>query len=573
MSKLELLKEIKGANQDYEWYPTMREIIEAMYWDVVNSEPYSYINKSFLDIGAGNGKVFKVIEEIAEKQKEDKNKFFFASKYAIEKSQVLLNALDEDIYIIGTDFWQQTLIDKKVDIIFSNPPYSQYAAWVEKIIKEANCEHIYLVIPKRWGGNRGIANALKLRRAKVKIIKDFTFENSEDRKARAKVSLIRIDLSKKGEWKYRKSPDIDPFEAWFDEVFQFEIKDNEEDKTEWEIKREKRQKIKELVKGGNLVERLEELYNNAFRHLIDNYKAVSKLDADLLEELGVSVKGLRESLKKKIEGLKHLYWQELFDNMDTITDRLTSKSRKAMLEKLTRHTSVDFNSQNAYAVVIWAIKNANKYFDEQLLEVYYQLSDRDNVRLYRSNKRIIEDGWRYEKRNMSHYSLDYRIVHHFYQAFSPYDWDTVNKLYRDAAVFINDVITIAKNLGFQVTDRAESFYWEPGKKNEFMMANGEVFAEIKAFKNGNIHFKFNKKFMKAFNLEAARLNKWIKSPKEASEEFDISLEEATEMFGKNFTLLPSTMKNLLPSDIEVEEKSNELTEEERPACFAEGRLF
>jgi hypothetical protein len=87
-------------------------------------------------------------------------------------------------------------------------------------------------------------------------------------------------------------------------------------------------------------------------------------------------------------------------------------------------------------------------------------------------------------------------------------------------------------------------YWRHWKD---VKIDNDIFAEIKAFKNGNLHFKFNKNFMKAMNIEASRLNKWIKSPKEASEEFDISQKEAAELFGSNFTLQTKNLNNLLPS--------------------------
>jgi len=50
--------------------------------------------------------------------------------------------------------------------------------------------------------------------------------------------------------------------------------------------------------------------------------------------------------------------------------------------------------------------------------------------------------------------------------------------------------------------------------------------------------------MKAFNIEASRLNKWIKTPKEAVEEFDINIEEAEKFFGSNYVLLKSNVKLL-----------------------------
>jgi len=101
----DLIKKIKLKNEDFEFYPTTDEIIQTIIDDISNElDKYSrfYRNKfsSFMDIGSGNGKVLKVF----------KNKFN-VDVYAIEKSQTLRNLLDQSVYIIGTDFYQQSLID------------------------------------------------------------------------------------------------------------------------------------------------------------------------------------------------------------------------------------------------------------------------------------------------------------------------------------------------------------------------------------------------------------------------------------------------------------------------------
>ena len=105
-----LISEIKENNQDFEFYPTTDEIIEKFY--------YSLEEKNFdlLEIGCGNGKVFKTIEKLEKENIDEKGRSKGGSlktKYAIEKSTILLNTLPADISILGTDFLEQTLIDKE----------------------------------------------------------------------------------------------------------------------------------------------------------------------------------------------------------------------------------------------------------------------------------------------------------------------------------------------------------------------------------------------------------------------------------------------------------------------------
>jgi hypothetical protein len=451
--------------------------------------------------------------------------------------------MDKDIFIIGTDFHHQTLIDKRVNAIFCNPPYSEYMEWVTKIIKEANAEKIYLVIPDRWKSKKVLQQLIEQRKAHYRILGNYDFVNAE-RQARAKVQLVKIKLQStyRGEREYEL--ESDPFELWFHS--NFKISADKEEVLDFEKKQSRKDKLKELVNGDTLISSLAELYQKDLDKLINHYKTIETLDSDLLKELNINVAGICAALKQKISGLKHLYWRELFDHLNAITDRLTSKSRERLLSTLTSHTSIDFTVSNAYSVVIWSIKNANKYMDEQLKEVYLELSDSQNVKLYKSNNRIIEDGWRYNKSEMTHYKLDYRIIHSLYRCFGDYSFDS-EKLNNRAHNLINDIFTIAKNLGFNIqTNAARSRNWTPGKREEFYTLDTEIklFCDIKAYKNGNIHLRLTPEFMKKFNIEAARLNGWIRSPKEAEEELDISSEEAEKYFNTNYQICANNVKLL-----------------------------
>lgn len=628
-----LVSQLKQNGQDFEWYPTTREIIEAMYWDLigkrVGEEELRASGKRFslLDIGAGNCKLLTTIKDISEeqpllneyyirdtdsKQKRcDYERFanrIFINKYlVIEKSQILLDNMPSEAIVVGTDFKENTLIDKRADVIFCNPPYSEYAAWSEKIIKESNANYIYLVIPQRWGKNRGIAEALKKRKAKVKIVGHFDFQNSEDRKARAKVSLVKVYLVKKtaeNDWRYKYSTDkdkclVDPFELWFNETFKISAQKSADTYyTAYGNHTSKQNKIRnEVVKGGDLVSTLVEMYNKELDTLVQNYQKVGELDSEILKELNVNVDNLLAAFKEKISGLKNLYWQEVFDNLKEITSRLTSSTRDRLLKKLAENTNIDFTTGNIRSMVIWVIKNADKYFEAQMLEVYDQFTTEDCIKLYKSNARWTNDKWRYThelKEQKIKYALDYRIVLHSY--FS--EWDI-----RDGFIpatnltKISDVITIAKNLNFSFKNDnislanrfrlgekdniffdgprgrelkkgtktlnmgkiEDSFLGEDGcyrykfpgdgdwYHEGFVALEEDIFTTIKGFKNGNIHYQFNQKFIKKLNLEVARIRGWIKSPQEATTEFDITIEEANEYWNSSFNVLGQDLKNLLPN--------------------------
>lgn len=542
-----LIKTLKENNEDFEFYPTTKEILSVVFKDIKES------HFSLLDIGAGNGNIFNILEDMIQCDSEGIPKMTI-TKYAFEKSQILINSMAEDVFIIGTDFHQQTLIDKRVDIIFCNPPYTEYVQWAKRIIKEANAKFIYLVIPSRWKENQEIQEALKLRAGSFKkndretfykILGSFDFLNAE-RQARCKVDIVKIRLVSDD---YRETLISDPFDIWFNETFK--INAEETSPYDYEEKQRAREKIKELTKGYNLIERLADLYLKDMEKLKITYKQIEKLDPDILREFKVNVDGIKSGLKLKIEGLKNFYWEELFDNLDKITEKLTSKSRRSMLETLRKHTTIDFSVSNAYALVIWTIKNANKYIDQQLCDVYKGITEPKNVINYKSNKKMVEDDWRFSRSEHTHYTLDYRIVCEKYNCFNPRnygDYDYPNGLSRGIHAFLNDICTIGLNLGFNVIDKVHNFEWSPGKEKDFCYRVGdkiETFMSVRAYKKGTVHIKFNQAFMKKFNIEAARLNRWVKSPHQMAEETDLPVEEIINNYGKNLKIGKSSIK-LLP---------------------------
>jgi hypothetical protein len=546
----QLITQLKENNQDFEFYPSTRQIIEVINKDlrIVSQERGIRNTVSLLDIGAGNGNVFNILEELNPEidNKGYKERQLWITKFAIEKSEILINQMSSDIFVIGTNFYQQSLIDKKVDVIFCNPPYKEYVQWTSKIITEANSKFIYLVIPERWKENKALLDIIKKRKVKYEILGSFDFLEA-DRPARAKVDIVKI-INYKDYYgsNHRLS---DPFDVWFDEFFH--INSEPEETSDYEKNKIKIEEIKNnVIKGQNLIERLDVLYKKDFEKLLNNYKAIEQLDYEVLKELNVNVDALKEGLKLKIQGLKNLYWKELFDNLNTITNRLTKSSREKLLNKLNEHITVDFSVENAYAIVLWAIKNANVYFDEQLKEVYLWMSGSENVQNYKSNKKFIEDGWRFNcelrEGKYTHYALDYRLVFKGYNNFGGYEYDHPKGLNISTHEKINDIITIAKNLGFTVNESTMNYLWKPGKENIFTFGNdSEEFMRIRAYINGNIHCKFNQKFMKKLNIEAGRLNGWIKSPIEAAEEMNIDLLEVEELYNTNMQIPLKDVKLLI----------------------------
>lgn len=510
-----LVAELKENNQDFEFYPTTPEMLEIVC--------QHFKGGSILDIGCGTARLKQFLKE---KGKEPEY-------FGIEKSEILLNQLPADVYILGTDFNNCTLIDKKVHTIFCNPPYSEFENWTNRIIREGNFYEAFLIIPERWKDNAAIQESLKAADVTALSLVSLDFLNAE-RQARAKINIVKLSKNK-NEWSEKY---IDPFNLWFETTFKT---NTDKIKNEWEYDDEQREKIKnQLVSAPNKIEALVNLYNEEMNRLYGSFKAICALDAETLKDIGVDTLKVRESLKYKIEHTKILYWHIVFNYLDEITTRLTYDARDELFKKFDRLNQVDFNESNIRSVVIWVLKNASSLFDDQLVKLYKTFTQPDNIIKYKSNQRVFKrDEWynnHFDRDStVSHYCLSYRIIcDRLY--FRSSTWRGGYEIDRGKAqTIVDDLCAIAYNLGFVSAskDIPKSF----GEKYYILMPDGEPLIEFKFYQNGNTHLKLDKEFAKALNVEVARLLGWIRDKSEIKDEFpDEMADGAEKYFGRSFTI-------------------------------------
>lgn len=560
MSVKSLIKEQHQNGEETEFYPTTQEIVNCIAENLTKKASSTIY--SILDIGCGNGNFFEKLDNTDffndttkyGEEKYDYKLFKNYTKYGIEKSPILYNNCPDDVIMLGTDFYSNTLLDKKTDLIFCNPPYSDYEFWMEKIIKESNTKNIVMVVPSRWKNKESIISYIEKRKMKYDVWGNFDFENAE-RQARCKVDVVYIYTD--------NHKNTDPFDLWFEETFKINA---EKEKTySYDKINKRRESIKnELIENSNIAETLVRLYDEDMKKLYSNYKALENLDAELFEELHINIENLKESLNTRLQGLKSLYWNELFEHYSEITSRLTSFKRKEILTRLSDNIIIDFTTENIYQLTMWIIKNSNKIFDEQLKEFFYQICNTETIQRYKSNKRWNDDDWKYIKENMTeetwrgtklnsdyirslkNIALDYRIV---VGGYSNYEYNYWNKSYQnkfsqEGYDFINDLEIIAKNLDFNVTFihnknygySTNPDYWK--NADIYYNKNNEqiLFCNIKLYKNGNRHIKFCKEFIRKLNIEMARINKWINDKSEAAKEFDIPLDEINDYWNSNIQI-------------------------------------
>lgn len=528
-----LINELKENNQDFEFYPTTKEMVACIESKLGNA-------KDVLDIGCGTCNFKKYY-------KGGISKYF-----VIEKSKILLEKLDKDAIVLGTDFHNTLLIDKKADTYFCNPPYSEYEQWAIKIIREGNFKKAFLIIPQRWQENEAIQLAIKDMGVRAYVIGEFDFLHAE-RQARAKVHIVEIDKRKHSAYYGYDNSELKDFEEtafdkWFDAVFK--MRDSEKDnKNERELNNIEEEKIKnQLVKSNSKGQLLVELYNAEQAELFAHFKAITSLDVDILKTIGIEKKAVKEAIKQKVKSLKTRYWKIVFDEFEEITSRLTAQTREEMFNKFQELQTVDFTLENIYPLILWVIKNANNYYESQLISFFKKLSSPENVKQYKSNKKVFE---RYEWRHncfknpeqLSHYTLDYRIIMSspFYVTYSgkldgSFDWRGKHTL--------QDVFTIAKNLGFEVglCDVPREFGEEC---TALYKGSDKVFMKYRVYKNGNMHVKFDIEFAKAMNVEVSRLLGWIKNKEDIKKEFPENMAKGAEKYFKINNSICINSSNLL----------------------------
>ena len=556
MKTTALVEKLKAAGEDFEFYPTTREMVK-MIWDhrrrkYSDGSPYIDGFGAVLDIGCGTCNFRRWVHEfdagVAKGPNGGRKTVGMSNYYVMEKSRILLDALDPDVVVLGTDFNEATLIDKPVDTIFCNPPYRQFEDWAARIITESTCKDIYLIIPRRWRQSEKIMLALKQMKLSlephevkhcdfltvyketmtdVEVIGSADFLDAE-RAARAKVDIVYIN-------KKYAAKDAG-FDCFFDDVFGMP----DDGKSKYDFEYQERQSeaaaLKaELLTGRDKIEILCRGYAEKQKQLFDHFKTICNLDAGVLDAIGVKKDAVKAALKKNFEGLKNLYWEAAFDCLEEITSRLTSQSRKALLSRFALLKTVDFTPSNIYALLVWVIKNANRYTEDQMIDFFMALSSKENVRNYVSNKRVFEeDRWRYtsrENRN-THYTLDYRIVVTKYALPGEMAYEWHNSTVRD--VFhakIRDICTVANNLGFPVglLDIPQA-YGARGEAKTTINGKPETLFAFRCYQNGNVHIKFNMEFMKALNVAVARKLGWIHNAADIAREFTPEMAEGAERY-------------------------------------------
>jgi hypothetical protein len=537
---LSLVQNLKEAEQDFEWYPTTSEQIEIIINDIKEiKEHYDFTSRSsekvkLLDIGAGDGRVLNAI-----KASFEQDEYFDIDTFAIEKASIHTSTYREKgITLLGTEFDKINFISKNCEIAFVNPPYSEFSYWLQTLIRQLNFGLLYAVIPERWTDDPSIKEAMTARGVKFsKVLAKSDFLDA-DRAARARVHVVRFSftaLNKDERYAskhYKPSvtkDSTDPFQLFLEN--ELGLKKNYSQTTDKfnecvEKERVRREMTNEgaecfeLVESKGILWALLDNYERDLAKTLDQYKLISAIDSSLLQELGIEYDLLQNGVKEKLLGFRNVYWSLLFENLEAISTRLTSKLAKNLLNKLSSN-ALDFTYNNAVYIIQYAVEVGNELIEQSLISVYKDLTSPEAIsRYYKSNEHVYRDDWRYNNDNAK-YLLDYRFIHSNWSNFGTHSWE--KGLCEGAKEFTNDLFVAFKLLGYHNLHSTCSYeHMSYGDKLSINGTNpdGEVIelVTIKFYKNGNRHLKFNQGAMLRFNVTVSRLLGWVRSKDEFANE-------------------------------------------------------
>jgi hypothetical protein len=537
---LSLVQNLKEADQDFEWYPTTSEQIEIIINDIKEiKEHYEFTGRSsqkvkLLDVGAGDGRVLNAI-----KASFEQDEHFHIDTFAIEKASIHTSTYREKgITLLGTEFDKINFISKNCEIAFVNPPYSEFSYWLQTLIRQLNFGLLYAVIPERWIDDPAIKEAMTARGVKFsKILAESNFLDA-DRAARARVHVVRFSFNAlNNDEKYASNhykPNVskdstDPFQLFLEN--ELGLKKNYSKTTDKFNEYAEKERVRrdmasegnecfELVESKGILWALLDNYERDLAKALEQYKLISAIDSGLLQELGVEYDLLQKGVKEKLLGYRNVYWSLLFENLDAISTRLTSKFAKELLNKLSSN-ALDFTYNNAVYIIQYAVEVGNELIEQSLINIYKDLTSPDAIsRYYKSNEHVYRDEWRYSN-DSAKYLLDYRFIHSNWSNFGAHSWE--KGLCEGAREFTSDLLVAFKLLGYHnlySTSSYESMSY--GDKLSIMGANpdGDVIelVTIKFYKNGNRHLKFNQEAMLRFNVTVSRLLCWVRSKDEFANE-------------------------------------------------------
>jgi len=402
-------------------------------------------------------------------------------------------------------------------------------------------------MPVRWKESKLIAK--EIGRYEATVVGEFDFAKA-DREARGKVHLVRVNapwVTKNGKRHVGGGRTIDAdfdYQEAFEDAFERFVRDYIADFEEKPNQSWEEENKQELALRQTPIEQLVIDYEEERLNLGKAFTAIGKLNPEIIKLLGQDKKSMLEIIRKSIEGLKSKYWRAAFGKLDPVKERMTKGTRNKIFNDIDEFRTLDFNVDNIYSIVIWIINNCNIGILDQIVEIFDKMTTKEYIEEYKSNKHWTKSNWRYTDSSWKYnklpprwkLGLDYRIV------VGTYSYDQYGSRY----TVVDDFIIICKNLGFPIRPNDEPDYTLHQVEQKFYTYDGELAFTMRYYTgNRNAHLKINKRLLMKFNIEVAKIRKWMSEPDDAAEEFDIPKDEAARLWNSGVGLLGSSDVTML----------------------------
>jgi hypothetical protein len=242
--------------------------------------------------------------------------------------------------------------------------------------------------------------------------------------------------------------------------------------------------------------------------------------------------------------LKSKYWRAAFDKLEPVQKRMTRNTRGNIFSNIQEFKTLDFNSDNIYSIVIWIINNCNIGILDQIGEVFDVLTTKEFIEEYKSNRHWVKSDWRHTQSEWKYeklpsrwkLGLDYRIV----------VGTIAYQRYGDRHTVVDDFIIICQNLGFHINPHDVPDYELHQSEQKFHTVDGELAFTMRYYTgNKNAHLKINKKLLMKFNIEVAKIRKWMSDPGDVVEEYGVPKDEAARLWNSGLALLGSNDVQML----------------------------
>ena len=544
----QLVKQLKAAGEDFEWYPTTPSqlAVVAEHMTQLFNEydiPSRYAESiRLLDVGAGSGSALDYLTDHLKSLDEVTGP---VERLAVEKSTLHINSYrNRGITLIGTVFEEINFISKSCDFAFVNPPYKHFTAWISVLLSQLNFKALYAVIPSRWKECDILKDAIKRRGiTDVDVLGESDFYDAE-RQARAKVDIVcfsfadmpseeRLALRRARNPHYKPTLGAggnSPFQMFIENELGLVKTTSKSTKEFKEFEQKERirkamategSKSCELVKSSGVLAALLDNYDRDMQHILEQYKKIATVPGELLDELGVNYDSLVSGVKDKLFGLRQVYWQLLFENLHAISSRLISAHKIELLNTLNAN-ALDFTEKNTIYIVNYAVAIANEKIEQGLVSVFKKLTDKESIlKYYASNQHVYHDNWRYnDGRDFSIDSkrmLDYRFVYSSWSNFHNESYK--HGLNDNAREFVSDLKVVFTLLGYSqltLSDNLDDL--SPGDKLTIKgnLPTGKTITliTIRFYGKGTRHLKFDQQAMLRFNCTVAQILKWVRSKEE-----------------------------------------------------------